>query len=320
MRARRRQVLVGVFGAAAAGWLPVRAQPTSTAIGVLTPDDAQWDETAFRDELRRLGHGDNVRILVRSAHGRLERLAGLARDLVGQAVRVIVAANTPGGRAAAAATKAIPIVVGAVSEPSLVGVRNISRPEGNVTGVTNMAGEIVAKRLEVLKEALPSAVRIAALAHPQEPIVDSQKADLAPAAAALKVQVRYFAARSAAEMRAALAEMAAWRADALFRLAGQAHTHAALAVRLAIERRMPPMMLTRADVEAGALLSYFADHPALWRRVAQYADRLLKGASVVELPFERPTKFDLAVNLRTARALGVTLPREVVLRADRVIE
>lgn len=211
-------------------------------------------------------------------------------------------------------------MVGVVSAPDLVGVKNISRPEGNVTGVTNMAGEIVAKRLEVLKEVLPRAVRIAGLVHPEEPIVRSQTADLTPAAAKLGVELRYFPARTEPELREALAQAAQWRADALFRLAGQALTLDQHTASLAIERRLPAMLLTSAGVEAGALLSYFADHSAIWRRVAHHVDRLLKGARVVDLPFERPTKFELAINLRTARAIGVTVPREVLLRADRVIE
>lgn len=321
MRSGRRRVL-GLFGGLiAAASAPSRGQARTPRIGVLTPADVQWDERAFRDELRRLGYTDaNLQVIVKSAQGMLGRMRSLAEALVAQGVDVIVAANTPGGRAAAAATRAIPIVVGVVSEPGLVGVQNISRPEGNITGVTNMAGEIVAKRLEVLKEALPGAARVAGLVHPDEPIVRSQIADLGPAAAKLKVELRYFPVRTEPELHEAIAQAAQWRADALFRLAGQAATLDKRTASLAIERRIPAMLLTSTEVEAGALLSYFADHGAIWRRVAHYVDRLLKGAKVVDLPFERPTKFELAINLRTARALGVTLPREVLLRADRVIE
>ena len=312
----RRSLLV-LAGLAAAAPRALLGQPIRRRVGVLTPADAQWDEKAFREEFRRLNDAD---IIVRSAHGRLQELRPLAESLVASGVDVIVAANTPGGRAAAAATRNIPIVVGVVSEPELVGVRNMSRPEGNVTGVTNMAGEIVAKRLEVLKEALPRAERVAALLHPDEPIVRSQMADLAPAATKLKVALRYFPVRTEAELREALDQAQRWRADALFRLAGQAATFDKRTASLALERRIPAMLLTSTEVEAGALLSYFANHPAIWRRVAHYVDRLLKGAKVADLPFERPTKFELALNLRTARAIGVTVPRELLLRADRVIQ
>ena len=321
MRVGRRR-LFGVLGAVAAGAsLPSLGQARKPRIGVLIPSEVQWDERAFRDELGRIGYRDaDLEIVIMSAHGKLQALRALADELVASGVDVIVAANTPGGRAAAAATSTIPVVVGVISEPALVGVKNISRPEANITGVTNMAGEIVAKRLEVLKEALPHAQRVAGLVHPDEPIVKPQVRDLVPAAAALKVELRYFPARTEADLRAALAAMAAWRADALFRLAGQAATLDRRTAALALERRIPAMLLTSTEVEAGALLSYFADHPAIWRRVAHYVDRLLKGAKISDLPFERPTKFELAVNLRTAHALGISIPRGLLLRTDRVIQ
>lgn len=316
MRGGRRRIL-GILGGLALAPVGARAQVRRPRVGVLVPAEVQWDEAAFRDELSRLVEAD---LEVRSASGRLSALPGLAKGLVDSGVDVLVAANTPGGRAAAAATKAIPIVVGVVSEPGLVGVRNISRPEGNITGVTNMAGEIVAKRLEVLKQALPAARRVAGLIHPDEPIVKPQMRDLEQAGAALQVEMRYFPARTEQDVRDAFAEAAAWRADAVLRLAGQALTLSDVTVRLSVERRIPAMMLTSAEVRAGALLSYFADHAAIWRRVAQYVDRLLKGAKVSELPFERPTKFELAINLRTARTLGIAIPPALILRADRVIE
>jgi putative ABC transport system substrate-binding protein len=316
MRGSRRRVL-GVLGGLALAAGSVWAQVRRPRVGVLVPADEQWDEAAFRDELSRLVDAD---LEVRSARGNLSALPGLASGLVASGPDVLVAANTPGGRAAAAATKTIPIVVGVVSDPGLVGVGNISRPDGNVTGVTNMAGEIVAKRLEVLKEALPGIRRVAGLIHPDEPIVRSQMADLRPAAAALGVELRYFPVRTEADLRAALADMGTWDADALFRLAGQAATLDKLTASLALEHRLPAMLLTSMEVEAGALLSYFADHSAIWRRVAQYADRLLKGTKVSDLPFERPTKFELAINLRTARALRIAIPPGLLLRADRVFE
>lgn len=316
MRSGRRRVLGVLGGLVAAASTPSGALARKQRVGVLTPADVQWDENAFRDELR--GRAD-PEIIVKSAQGKLETLRPLADALIAAGVDVLVAANTPGGRAAAAATRTIPIVVGVISEPALVGVRNISRPEANITGVTNMAGEVVAKRLEILKEALPKAQRIAGLVHPDEPIVRSQIRDLAPAAAALKVELRYFPARTEADLRAVLAEARAWGADALFRLAGQAATLDKRTARLALEHRLPAMLLTSAEVQGGALLSYFADHSAIWRRVAQYVDRLLKGANVVDLPFERPTKFELAINLATARALGITIPPSVLVRADRII-
>lgn len=320
--ARRRAVAL-LAGSALAGWCGAAlAQRPSARVGVLTPSDEQWNRGAFEHELRGLGRagGRELDIRVRSARGNLDALQDLARELVAERVNVIVAVNTPSARAAASVTRTIPIVVGASADAAVVGVRNMSRPEGNVTGVTNMAGEIVTKRLEILKQALPSATRIATLMHPDEPIARTQMHDLARVARPLEVTLRHFPARDEAGLHAAVAAAVDWQADALFRLAGQGIALERVASVLAVERRMPYMALTASGVEQGALLSYFADHAVLWRRVAQYVDRLLGGTPVGELPFERPTKFELAVNLRTARRLGIELPRLVLMRADRVVD
>jgi putative ABC transport system substrate-binding protein len=188
-------------------------------------------------------------------------------------------------------------------------VGSLARPEGNVTGVSNMAGDLGAKRLELLKEALPGARRIALLLHPDEPIVAPQLRDLEPAGRRLGVELRRFPLRHNAEVERVLADVVRWRADAILRLAGQAITVGKRTAEVALERRVPAMLLQRPEAEAGALMTYFADHPALYRRAAPG-----------DLPVEQPTQFDLVINLATARALGLTLPPALLLRADKVIQ
>jgi len=298
-------------------------QPGPRRVGVLTPSAAQWEATAFRQGLGDLGYveGQNLTIDVRSADGRLERLPALAAGLVRSDVEVIVGINYPGARAAMDATRTVPIVAVAIGDPVALGlVGSLARPEGNVTGVSNMAGDLGAKRLELLKEALPGARRIALLLHPDEPIVAPQLRDLEPAGRRLGVELRRFPLRHNAEVERVLADIVRWRADAILRLAGQAITVGKRTAEVALERRVPAMLLQRPEAEAGALMTYFADHPALYRRAAHYVDRILKGAKPGDLPVEQPTQFDLVINLATARALGLTLPPALLLRADKVIQ
>jgi putative ABC transport system substrate-binding protein len=292
-------------------------------VGVLTPAPAQWEPAAFREALRDLGYveGQNLRLEVRSADARLDRLPMLASELLVTGVDVIVGVNYPGTRAAMDATRTVPIVMVAVGDAVALGfVGNLARPEGNVTGVTNMAGELAAKRLELLKEAVPRAMRIALLLHPDEPIVAPQLRDLEPASRRLGVEIRRFPVRTQVALEQALEELRTWPADAILQLAGQASTTSLRTAELALKHRIPVMLLLSRDIEAGALMSYFADQPQLYRRAAQYVDRILKGAKVRELPVEQPTKFNLVVNLRTARVMGLTVPRALLLRADKIIE
>jgi putative ABC transport system substrate-binding protein len=309
-------VLIALSAVPARGQAPPR-------IGVLTPAAAQWDAVAFREGLRDLGYveGQNVTLDVRSGEGRLDRMPELAADLVRRGARVILAVNTPGTRAAMNATRTLPIVAVAIGDPVALGfVTNLARPDGNITGVSNMAGDLGAKRLELLKEALPDATRIALLLHPDEPIVDTQLRDLRPAARRLGVEFRQFPLRSNAEVERVLDEVVRWRADAILRLAGQALSVGARTAEVALRRRVPAMLLLREEAEAGALLTYFADQRAVHRRAAYYVDRILRGAQPRDLPVEQPTQFDLVINLKTARALGLTLPPTLLLRADKLIQ
>lgn len=292
-------------------------------VGILVPAATQWDRHSFVDELNKLGRRVDEHLLlhVRSADGDLARLPELAQLLAADGVDVIVGVNTPGARAAIGATDSLPVVVAIVADPVAAGfVDNIARPGGRVTGVANMAGEIAPKRLEILKEALPGTRRVVGLYHPEEAISAPQIADLRVAAPRLGIDLRFSPVRSLEDVEHAMAQAAAWRADAVFRLAGQALTLARESNQLAVHYRLPLMSLNAEGVRLGGLLSYFADHAALWRRVAHQVSRILAGDAPGSLPFEQPTRFELVVNLQTARAIGVVLAPSILARADEVIE
>jgi putative ABC transport system substrate-binding protein len=183
-----------------------------------------------------------------------------------------------------------------------------------------MAGEIAPKRLQVLKEAIPSAKRVLALYHPDEPISPPQIRSLQDISPSLAVEMKFVPVRTSSDLERGLQQAGEWTADAVFRLAGQGITMEERTSRLALRHRLPAMSLGVAGVRQGGLLSYFADHSALWRRAAHQVARILDGQKPGDLPFERPSKFELAVNLRTAAALGLTIPPAILARADEVIE
>jgi ABC-type uncharacterized transport system substrate-binding protein len=291
-------------------------------IGVLTPAERQWEGADFREALRSLGYieGSNIVIDVRSADGKLERMPQLAAALINADVDVIVAVNTPSARAAIEATKTIPIVMTAVGDPVGLGlVPSLARPGGNVTGLSNMSGDLAGKRLALLKEAVPTAKRIAVMLHPDDPIVPIQVKDITAAAARIGVALEMFPVRQAQELESAFHRALHWRAQGLLRLAGQATVTGPPTAALALKHRLPAMLLVKQDVEAGALMSYFTDHQALFRRAAIYVDKILKGIKPADLPVEQPTKFEFIVNLKTAKQIGLTIPPNVLARADRVI-
>ncbi len=208
-----------------------------------------------------------------------------------------------------------------VGDPIGLGfVTSLARPTGNVTGVSNMMGELASKRLALLREAVPGATRVALLYHPDEPIVAPQVRDLEAVGPRLGVRFRRLAVRTADDLARAVDAAVEWRADALLRLAGQATTLGVQTAQLALERRLPSMLVTAREVEAGALMSYYAADAAAYRRVADYVHRILQGSAPRDLPVERPTRYELVVNGRTARALGLVLPPSLLTQADRVID
>ena len=323
-----RRAFLGALGLLAPPFAAEAQQQTQLQrVGLLTPAASSavrdvWQ--AFRGGLRELGwhEGRNIVVEYRSAEGEFQRLPALAAELVDLKVAVLVSANSPGTRAAMNATKTIPIVMVAVGDPVATGfVTNLARPGGNVTGVTNSARDLTRKRLELLKETVATASRIAVIMNTDDPIVPPQVEELRAAGRALGLNLQFVEARKAADLDAAFAMILRGRADALFRLADPLNTALrARTVEFTLKHRLPAMMVLRQDVEAGGLIAYFTDHIAHYRRAATYVDRILRGAKPADLPIEQPTKFDLAINLKTAKALGLTIPPSLLQRADQVLE
>lgn len=311
-----------------AGPLAIDAQQTGRAhhtVGVLMPQPVKVDPSypAFVETLHLLGwqQDRNLRLLLRSADGKLDRLPALAAELVAARVDVIVAWNTPGARAAIQATKQIPIVMTRVGDPVGTGfVSNLARPGGNVTGISVMVAELATKRLALLKEIVPSTKRIAVMFNPDDPITEPQLQDAERAAPLLNVEIRPFPVRATTELPETFRQILAWRANSALWLAGQHQGLQSRTIELAAKHRLPVMVGTRQDVEAGGLISYFPDVSEVYRRTAMYVDRILKGARPGDLPVEQPTKFELVINLATARALGLTVPSSLSVQADRVVE
>lgn len=219
-----------------------------------------------------------------------------------------------------AATRAIPIVMAEVGDPVATGfVSNLARPEGNVTGVSNLYGELAAKRLSLMKEAVLTARRIAVMLNPADPITTVQVKDVQRAAPSIGVEARLFPVRTIAELDAVFESMLAWRPDAALWLCGQQAVFEQHTVNLARKQRLPVMPCRAETVHTGALMSYAPDRAESMRRVANYVDRILKGAKPADLPVEQPTKLELFVNLKTAKSLGLTIPPSLLLRADQVI-
>jgi ABC-type uncharacterized transport system substrate-binding protein len=299
-------------------------------IGFLSPNLAATPSLpeAFRQGLRDLGYveGRNVVIEYRDAEGKVERLPALAAELVTLKVDVILAeGGTLGPRVAMQATRTIPIVFAAAGDPVGSGlVTSLARPSGNVTGLSGLNPELIGKRLELLKQAVPGVDRVAVLRQPgalgERTAKDMLKAaDVA--ARALGVQPQFIEARDPDEFARAFSDMTSARAGALTLLpsARFLREHRRL-VDLAAKNRLPAVYTSREFVDAGGLMSYGANQPDLFRRAAIYVDKILKGAKPGDLPIEQPTKFELVINLKTAKALGLTIPQSVLARADHIIE
>jgi ABC-type uncharacterized transport system substrate-binding protein len=298
-------------------------------VGVIVPVEPESltepHLAAFRQTLRDLGYaeGQNIAVEYRYAHGKAELYAALASELVRLQVDMMVVGSWHPTLEAKKATQTIPIVgVGMGTDPIALGiVASLARPGGNVTGVTNMARDLTRKRLELLKEAVPKASRVAVIMNPDDPIVPPQWRDAEEAAAKLRVHLQRFEVRNTSDLERAVEGALAARADAVLRLADPlAATQVGRTVELLTKYRLPAMVIGRSAVEAGALMSYFADPLDYYARPASHVDRILRGAQPGDLPVEQPTKFGLFINAKTARALGLTIPQSLLLRADRVIQ
>jgi len=298
-------------------------------IGFLAPGDPVSQSTeAIRLALRELGYieGQNIVIEYRYGEGKRDRFPELAAELVRLKVDIIVVVG--GNRiipAATNATKTIPIVMtGGGLDPVEAGfVESLARPGGNVTGLTDLGPKLGGKRLELLKEAVPKLVRVAVLYDPANPSsVLSVKEVLPVAASALGLTARLWEVRDASGFERVFAALSKERPDGLYSPGGGA-LMAANAKRIAgfaLKSRLPSLISAREAVDAGGLIYYGADFADIYRRVAYYIDKILKGAKPADLPVEQPTKFELVINLKTAKQIGVTIPQPVLYRADKVIK
>ena len=327
----RRQFLRTVSVGLLAAPLAVEAQQPGRVprIGVLSltsPSDRPPLLDAFRQGLRELGwvEGQNIVIDYRYAEGRVDRLPDLAAELVRLKVDLIVAsAGTQAATAAKNATETIPIVMIYVRDPVGTGlIASLARPGGNVTGVSGSAGlEIVAKQLELLKETVPKIRRVAILSNPANAYHQLAIREVNVAARSLGVQLQLLEARGPNEFDGAFAAMATERVGALLVLSDAIfNSHRTRLADLAARSRLPAAYGVRESVEAGGLMSYGPSFLDLFRRSAAYVDKILKGAKPGDLPVEQPTKIELVINLKTAKALGLTIPPSLLQRADQVIE
>jgi putative ABC transport system substrate-binding protein len=289
---------------------------------VSSADQRLWDEA--RQGLRELGYveGQNITLEIRWAEGRSERLPELVAELVRVKVDILVVATTPGALAAKNETRTIPIVFVAVADPVRSGlVAGLARPGGNLTGLSLLNPEISGKRLELLKESLPSISRVAALTNPGNPSHAIFWRETHTAAQTLGLQLQQIRVRAPEDFDEAFRAAARGRADALLAFDDPLTAgHRARLVALAAKYRLPTMYGLREFSDAGGLLSYGPNLLDQYRRTAPYVDKILKGANPADLPIEQPTKFELVINLKTAKALGLKIPQSLLLRADQVIE
>jgi len=307
----------------------VEAQQTGKIprIGYLSSLSASSDSSrhdAFRQGLKELGYVEekNVAVEYEFAQGKLDRLPDLAGELVRLKVDVIVVGGSTATRAAKNATKLIPIVMINVTDPVVLGfVVSLARPGGNITGLSNLAPELGGKRLELLKEIVPRLSRVAVLGDPNSPAYGPQLNELKLAARALGLRLQPVEVRGPGDLENAFSAMIKAHAGAFMGL--QQPTIDILRERiidLAGKNRLPAMYPNRENVEAGGLISYAADISTMFRRAATYVDKILKGTKPADLPVEQPMKFELVINLKAAKQIGVTIPQWTLMKADKVIK
>jgi len=302
-------------------------QPTKIPrIGILSPGSSAFPGRArydsFRQGLRKLGYieGKNIFIEIRTAEGKQDRLSDFATELVKLKVDVIVTAGTPGVLAAKNATSAIPIVFWAVADPVRAGlVSSLARPGGNITGLTSFGPELDGKRLELLKETFPKITRVAYFREATAP--ETGSIEIQAAASALGLQLQSLKVRSAKDFDGAFDAALKERAQALTTSAGPVIIiNQQRIVAFAAKNRLPAIYPYSEFIDAGGLMFYGVSFSDLFRRAATYVDKILKGAKPADLPVEQPTKFEFVINLITANQIGVTIPPNILARADKVIK
>jgi putative tryptophan/tyrosine transport system substrate-binding protein len=325
----RRRDFIGLLGWVAAAWpLAARAQqagrmPRIGFLGLTSPSVHRVRLDVFREGMRELGYieGQTVTIEYRWAEGRYDRLPALAAELARLRVDLIVTHGTPGGFAAKEASTTIPVVVASAGEMVETGlVASLARPGGNVTGTTFFFPEIMGKRLQLLKEIRPETSRVAVLLNPDTPAHRPAFETMAAPAESLAVKLQPIHVRRPLDLEPAFVQMTEARADALvIPEDGMIGANVVRIVELAGKNRIPAIGGSLVT-DAGGLISYATEPFDRYRRAAFLVDKILKGANPAELPVEQPTKFELIVNLRTAQALGISIPRRLLARADKVIE
>jgi putative tryptophan/tyrosine transport system substrate-binding protein len=323
----KRREFITLLGGAAAWTVAARAQtaklPTIGFLGALSPSAASQWTAAFVQRLRELGwiEGRTVAIEYRWAEGHNARLAEIAAEFVQRKVDVIVTHSAEPVIAAKQATSVIPIVIAAAADPVGTGlVAGLARPGGNVTGLSLQATDLAGKRLELLREVVPGLRRMAIMANAGAPAAVVEIGEVQAAARTVGLEVATSEIRRAEDIAPAF-EALKGRAEALYVIGDPlVNTHRLRINILALGARLPTMHSVREFVEAGGLMSYGANFADLFRRAADLVDKILRGAKPDEIPVEQPTKFDLVINLTTAKALGLTVPEPFLLRADEVIE
>ena len=320
---RRREILALAGGTMILQPLALRAQPAKApTVGVLVVSapgsDTFW--RLFRDDMRRLGYidGQTVRYEFRSDEGQIGRLPELAAELVRLKVDVIVVWFTPAAMAAKQATRDIPIVMALVGNPEAVGlVDSLARPGGNITGMSSMAAELAGKGVELTREMLPSARRVAALVNATDPFSRPFLEQIRLGGAATSTTIVPVTVNAPAELEQAFATMEKERVDGVI---VQPSLPTQRVAELAVKQRLPSMAPSRRFVEQGGLMGYGPENADLYRRATSIVDKVLKGARPADLPVEQSTKFELVINLKTAKAIGLAVPTQMLQRADEVIE
>jgi putative ABC transport system substrate-binding protein len=326
---KRREFITLLCGATTAWPLAARAQhtPGHPLIGVVSPlssASAAYNIEAFREGLRELGYveGSNITIELRFAEGAIERLPNLITELVALKPAVIVAGSPPAALAARNVTRTIPIVINSSENPVVLGLAgSLARPGGNVTGFWFDDEGLTGKRFELLKEALPGTARVGIIVNPDDATDNSILKSLPAIARALDLTVRVFEVRTPTELESAF--MTATREDLQglqISLAPMFFTYRAMLATLAANARLPAIYGMREFATVGGLMSYGTSLPDIYRRLAGFVDKILKGTSSAELPIQRPTKFELVINLKTAKGMGLAIPESFLLRADALIE
>ena len=324
---RRAFLAVAIAGVVAASTAASAQTSGKPLIGFLGNSTAALEANLigpWRDGLRDFGYveGQNIAVEYRWAEGRYERFPALVAELLALKVSVIVTAGTPAARAVKRATTTMPLVMIAVGDPVGSGlVTSLARPGGNATGLVSIAPDLEGKRLELLREIIPNLTHVALLTNPANPFHVASEQQVRAAASALHMKAQSFPVRAESEFDGAFEAMVRQRPGAMIMLADRLFLHhRARIADFALKHRLPAVYAYQELVEAGGLMSFGPSYPGMHRRAAYFVDRILKGASPAELPMEQPSKFELMLNLKTARALGLPIPHSVLLRADDVIQ